>query len=29
VYEHVARLRNVTPEDPDPRFQSVDEGAAE
>ena len=29
VYEHVARLRNVTPEDPDPRFQSIDEGAAE
>ena len=26
VYEHVARLRNVTPEDPDPRFQSSDEG---
>src|SRR5512145_1246243 len=26
VYEHVAKLRNVTPEDPDPRFQVVEDG---
>ena len=26
VYEQVARLRNVTPDDPDPRFQPADEG---
>ena len=28
VYEHVAKLRNVTPEDPDPRFEAVSDGTA-
>ncbi len=25
VYEHVAKLRNVTPDDPDPRFAPADD----
>ncbi len=28
VYQHVAKLKNVLPDDPDPRFVSVDAGAA-
>jgi GTP-binding protein len=28
VYQHVAKLKNVVPDDPDPRFVSVDAGAA-
>ena len=28
AYEHVAKLRNVTPEDPDPRFEAVSDGTA-
>ena len=29
VYEHVAKLRNVTPDDPDPRFASADDTGGE
>jgi GTP-binding protein len=28
VYQHVARLKNVVPDDPDPRFSPADAGAA-
>jgi GTP-binding protein len=28
VYEHVAKLRNVVPDDPDPRFDDAAAGGA-